>query len=70
MADGSVVYDPTRNRVHYLNQTAALVLEQCDGLTPEASIVQVLQDAYGLPEPPAAEVADCLTRLRSEGLVT
>ena len=30
-ADGYVVYDEQRDRVHYLNHTAVLVLEFCTG---------------------------------------
>ena len=29
--DGLVVYDAGRDRLHYLNPTAALLLESCDG---------------------------------------
>jgi len=31
VVDGFVVYHPSRNRVHYLNHTAAIVLELCTG---------------------------------------
>jgi hypothetical protein len=32
--DGLVVYDAGRDRLHYLNPTAALLLESCDGTLP------------------------------------
>jgi len=68
-ADGYVVYDPERDRVHYLNHTAALVLEFATGDNSDAEITRMLQLAYDLPEPPAGEVEDCLEQLREEGLV-
>jgi hypothetical protein len=68
-ADGYVVYDEPRDRIHYLNHTAALVLEFCTGENSPEEIVGMLQLAYDLPEPPEAETRECLTRLRAEGLV-
>lgn len=67
--DGYVVYHPAQERVHYLNHTAALVLELCTGENDAASIVGLLHTAYELPEPPVDEVAGCLDQLRAEGLV-
>jgi len=68
-ADGYIVYDERRDRVHYLNHTAALVLEFCTGENSAGEIVRMLQAAYELPEPPEAETEDCLAHLRTEGLV-
>jgi hypothetical protein len=68
-ADGYVVYDEGRDRVHYLNHTAALVLEFCTGENSAEEIVGMLQLAYDLPEPPETETRECLTRLLAEGLV-
>lgn len=68
--DGYVVFDPVRDRVHYLNHTAALVLEFCNGENTKEDIVQILQVAYDLPDPPLDEAGECLDQLRLEGLVT
>jgi Coenzyme PQQ synthesis protein D (PqqD) len=68
-ADGYVVYDPGRDRVHYLNHTAALILEFATGDNNDEQIADMLQAAYELPEPPHEEVRECLEQLRSEGLV-
>jgi hypothetical protein len=68
-ADGYVVYDEGRDRIHYLNHTAALVLEFCTGENTDAEIVHMLQLAYELPEPPEDETHECLTHLRTEGLI-
>ncbi len=67
--DGYVVYDPAHDRVHYLNHTAALILEFATGANSDAEITRMLQLAYDLPDPPAQEVQECLDQLRAEGLV-
>ncbi|HEX5454573.1 MAG TPA: PqqD family protein [Stellaceae bacterium] len=69
VTDGYIVYQPDRDRVHYLNQTAALLLELCNGRNPEADLPGLVQSAYGLAAPPIAEVAECLESLRGEGLI-
>ena len=70
VADGYVVYDPAKDRVHYLNHTAAVVLEFCTGENTVEEIVRLLQVAYELPEPPTREADECLAQLRQEGLIT
>jgi hypothetical protein len=67
--DGFVVYHPARDRVHYLNHTAALVLELCTGAHTASGLAAIVQRAYDLPEPPEAEVGACVAQLRDEGLV-
>ena len=67
--DGFVVYHPAQDRVHYLNHTAAVVLELSTGEHDAAGIARELQRAYDLSEPPDGDVAFCLERLRAEGLV-
>ncbi len=69
VADGFVVYHPARDRVHFFNHTAAIVLELCDGKRSSAEISQLVQRCYELPEPPDSEVGECLAQLRDEGLV-
>jgi hypothetical protein len=69
VADGYIVYHRERDRVHYLNHTAALVLELCTGRNRTSEIVRILQVAYDLPDPPDREIAECLDQLRDEGLV-
>jgi PqqD family protein of HPr-rel-A system len=69
VADGFVVYHPARDRVHFFNHTAAIVLELCDGTKNDAEITSVVQRCYELPDRPEAEVAQCLDQLREEGLV-
>lgn len=67
--DGFIVYDPVRDRVHHLNQTAAVVFELCTGEIDSDEIVRLVQAGYGLAQTPAAAVDACLAQLREEGLV-
>lgn len=69
VADGYVIYHSEQDRVHYLNPTAALVLELCNGRNAESVLPELLQSAFGLSAPPTAEVETCLKTLRTEGLV-
>jgi hypothetical protein len=70
VSDGFVVYHPERDRVHFVNHTAAVVLELCDGTKSDTEIADLVQRCYELPEPPEAEVAGCLAQFRAEGLVS
>jgi hypothetical protein len=69
VADGYIIYDPERDRVHYLNHTAVLVLELCTGDVTAREIPELLRAAYDLSIPPTEEVGQCLTRFYDEGLV-
>jgi len=69
VADGYIVYQPERDRVHYLNHTAVLLLELCDGKTRAGDLAGLLKAAYELPAPPTDEVSECLSKLFAEGLV-
>lgn len=69
VSDGYIVYQPEQDRVHYLNHTAALVFELCNGENAAAEIPELLREAYDLGSAPAAEVKDCLERFRNEGII-
>jgi len=69
VSDGYVIYDAANDRVHYLNHTAAVVLEWCNGEHTTADIARMLQDAFALDELPDEEAARCVAQLRDEGLV-
>jgi hypothetical protein len=64
-----VIYEAGSDAIHYLNPTAVLVLEFCDGSHSPAAIAELLREAYGLPEAPRAEVDGCLELLKTSGLV-
>ncbi len=66
--DGFVVYQPDRARVHYLNPTANLILELCDGELTPAQIAGLIAQAFDLAEAPTQEVEDALAALQAEGL--
>jgi alpha-N-acetylglucosamine transferase len=68
--DGYVIYDESTQRVHYLNPTAVLVFELCTGAHTEAEIVALVGRAFGLTDLPVNDVADCLSMLRREQLVS
>lgn len=67
--EGYLALDPGRERVHYLNHTAVMVLELCTGERDLEEIARVLQKRYDLHEPPYADVRACLAALSAEGLV-
>jgi hypothetical protein len=67
--DGATIHEPQTDRVHYLNPTAALVLELCDGNSDAAEIARLLQDHFKLAAPPQAEVEALLSQFMDEGLV-
>jgi len=68
--DGYVVYHRDRDRVHYLNHTAALVLEFCTGENDAETMPELLKQAYEMESAPVDEVQECLTKLYDEGLVS
>jgi len=67
--DGFMIYRPETDRVHYLNHTAVLILELCNGRNTPARIATLLQHAYGLPEAPGQEVTGTLAKMTEEGLI-
>jgi hypothetical protein len=67
--DGLVVYDPTRDRVHYLNATASVVFTLCDGTMDRAAIAEAVAAAFTLDGAPLDEVDACLLQLGTEGLL-
>jgi len=69
VSEGYVVYQEGRDRVHYLNHTALLVFEFCDGTRGPEVIASALQELYGLDAPPRTQVEQLLADLTSEGLV-
>ena len=70
LSDGYVIYDPKQDRVHYLNRTAVLILELCNGQIAAGELPALVQTAYELAEPPFDDVSNCLALLLREGLVS
>jgi hypothetical protein len=69
VSDGFVAYDPAHDRLHYLNLTATMLLESCDGNIPARELPDLLAAAFRLDAPPVAEVESCLAKLLDEGLL-
>lgn len=69
VSEGFVAYDPARDRLHFLNLTATMLLETCDGKVPARDLPELLAAAYRLESPPVQEVETCLTQLLQEGLL-
>lgn len=69
VSDGFVAYDAARDRLHFLNLTATMLLESCDGSIRARELPDLLAAAYRLEAPPVAEVESCLSRLLEEGLL-
>jgi len=67
--DGYVIYKADEDRVHYLNQTAVLVLESCTGSNTVENIITVVQEVFQLSDPPEQDVKNCLETMVKEGLV-
>ena len=69
VADGYVIYQTGRDRVHFLNPTAVIVYELCDGKNTVEQIGRFMQDSYALPAPPEEEVKSCIATFLNEEIV-
>jgi hypothetical protein len=67
--DGFIVYDRVKDRVHFLNATAVIVRELCDGAWTVRDIAAYIEKAFNLSEPPVRSVRNCLSAFLSEGLI-
>jgi Coenzyme PQQ synthesis protein D (PqqD) len=66
--DGYVIYQTAADRVHYLNKTAAIVFEFCDGARGTDDIVARVSRMFEL-ESADGEIEACIQSLLREGLV-
>jgi hypothetical protein len=69
VTDGFVVSRPDHDRIHFLNPTAAFILEICDGNLQARELPDLVAAAFQLESPPVGDVETCLTSLLKEGLV-
>lgn len=67
--DGYIIYQVSRDQVHYLNKTAAVVFEFCDGKRDADDIVRRVTQIYGLDASSDEEVRSCIDSLLKEGLI-
>ena len=66
---GFVVQKHDEDRLHFLNPTAALILQMCDGSLRAADLPELVASAFGLERVPRDDVELCLTALLREGLL-
>lgn len=69
LEDGCVIYQPEQERVHFLNQTAAMVLELCDGHHDGQAIEAQVAEHLGLHATARKVAGDTLQRFLAEGLI-
>ena len=67
--DGVMVYQESRDKVHFLNQTAVIVFELCGMEKSVTDIETFIVEAYGLSTRPTEAVRTCLTSLLEEELI-
>jgi PqqD family protein of HPr-rel-A system len=66
----TVVWDGTTGDVHYLNPTASIVFELCDGTGSVEELAADIADAFGMPvEQVQADVLAIVTQYREAGLL-
>jgi hypothetical protein len=66
VGDGLVVYDPERDRVHYLNAAAAVAFTFCDGARDRQSVVEATTKVFGPDTISQNDVEACITQLEEE----
>jgi hypothetical protein len=67
--DGLIVYDPGRDRVHYLNAAAAAIFTLCDGARAVEAITETVAAVFGPEAPSEAEVKSCVAELEEQGVL-
>jgi Coenzyme PQQ synthesis protein D (PqqD) len=68
--DGWVIYRQETDRVHFLNPTAVLIFELCNGRHTVMEMGTILSTAFASPAPMTDKVCVCVSRLVDQGLVT
>ena len=67
--EGFILYDEPRDRVHFLNATAAVIYELCRGGRSLAELAACLDEGFSLEASSQDEVATCLLGLEAEHLL-
>jgi hypothetical protein len=67
--DGFVVHDSEGGKVHYLNDTAAIVFSLCDGERDVEGVAALIQQHFGLDESPEDDVRAVVAQLLAEGVL-
>ncbi len=69
VADGLVVYDPERERVHYLNASAAVIFAFCDGAHDRRGIVDATTSMFGPDAMSSRDVEACIAELEDKRIL-
>ena len=70
LADERIVYDPATHQVVVLNETAAFILDRCDGTRTVGELLDALEQRYSAPRAVlAADLARTLSELRARKLL-
>lgn len=69
MPDGYIIYQSTRDNVCYLNKTAAIIFEFCDGNLGRDEIIKRVAKMFELGSSAHAEINSCIDGLIKEGLI-
>jgi len=64
-----IVYEANSDRIHFLNPTAAMVLELCNGQHSVTEITGLVAEMYALADAPLREINDALSQLKAAGLI-
>ena len=67
--DGLVVFDPSTQQVHHLNESAMAVYTLADGSLDDAEIASEIADIWELDAPPYDAVAEAMKGLVASGLL-
>ena len=67
--DGYVIYHGTKDSVSYLNKTAAVVFEFCDGQFSADEIAARVVKLFDLSDGSRGEIEACIESLTKEGLI-
>jgi methyltransferase-like protein len=68
--DELVVLDRENEQIHRLNALSVFIVDQCDGLHSEQSIVDAIVERYDVERPVAAADAETtITQLRTLGIL-
>jgi Coenzyme PQQ synthesis protein D (PqqD) len=68
--DGLIVYDATTDRVHHLNQTAAVILALCDGTQTVDDISTAVGRLFESADVSPEITMECLEHLTKERLIS
>lgn len=67
--DGFVIFKADTEKVHYLNPSAAVIFELCDGRKNLADIAAFMREAYDLRDSPLKETLACANGMVGQGLL-